>query len=74
MPNKEELTGRMEKITYRELSCYTPQTKYYACQPVAEDEMGCAFGMYGEDDGWMQGCGGEVLREDTRWERIIRGI
>jgi hypothetical protein len=60
--NKDELTGRMERIMYREISCCTPLTKYYAYQPVAEDEMGCACGMYGEDDEWMQGYGGEVWR------------
>ena len=62
MSNKEELTGRMERITYREISCYTPLTKYYACQPVAEDEMGCACGMYGEYGKYMQGYGGDVWR------------
>jgi hypothetical protein len=48
-------------------------TKYYACQQVAEDEMGCACGMYGEDK-WMQGYGREVWREETRRETINRGM
>jgi hypothetical protein len=62
----------MERITYQEISFYTPLTKYYAYQSVVEDEMGCACGMHGEDDKCMQGYGGEVWRGITRWERIIR--
>ena len=69
MCNKDELIGRTEKITYREFSCYTR-----ACQPVAEDEMGCGCGMHGEDDNWMQGYGGQVWRQETRRETINRGI
>jgi hypothetical protein len=40
---------------------------------VAEDEMGCTCGMYREDEKWMQGYDGELWREETRRETIIRG-
>jgi hypothetical protein len=43
-------------------------TKYYSGDQIKKNEMGGACSMYGEEESWIQGFGGETWGKETTWK------
>ena len=52
---------------YYILYTYFWPTLYYSGSHIKENEMGGTCGMYGWEEWWIEGFGGEIWGEETTW-------
>ena len=50
----------VEKTTKQGVLCFVLLTKYYSVDQIKKNGMGRTCGMYGEEEGHIQGFGGEI--------------